>query len=59
LKKIGTYIGGEGIENLLVNMVLEKKTFKKTKNPKIPFYVSSFEKKVQFGIVQSMMIYEV
>jgi hypothetical protein len=39
LKKIGAQIGGEGIENLLVNMVLEKKPFKKTQIPK---YLSMF-----------------
>ncbi len=59
LKKNGTQIDGESIENLLVNMVLGKKNLKKDTNPKIPFYVSSFEQKFQFGIVQSMTIYEI
>jgi hypothetical protein len=59
LKKNGTQIGGEGIENLLVNMVLKKKTFKKTQISK---YLSMFlhlKKNFQFGIVQSMTIYKI
>jgi hypothetical protein len=32
-------IGGEGIENLLINMVLEKKNLEKKANPKRHLYV--------------------
>jgi hypothetical protein len=47
-------IGGKGIQNHLVNMVLEKKTFKRYKFEKTSFHASSLSglNKFQFGIVQ-------
>jgi hypothetical protein len=35
------WIDGEGIQNLLVNMELEKKTLKRHNSKKTPFHVSS------------------
>ncbi len=35
-------IGGEGFENLLVNMVLKNKTLKGHKSKKTPFHASLF-----------------
>jgi len=35
-------IGGKGIENLLINMVLGKKSLKKKANPKIHLYVTLY-----------------
>jgi hypothetical protein len=48
-------IGGKGIQNHLVSMVLEKKTLKRYKFEKTSFHTSligSGLKKFQFGIVQ-------
>jgi hypothetical protein len=41
-RKLWMQIGGEGFENLLVNMVLKNKTLKGHKSKKTPFHASLF-----------------
>jgi hypothetical protein len=49
------HVGGKGIENLLMNMMLKKTLLKKHKAKKIKFYAFLLENKLnifQFGIVE-------
>jgi predicted transcriptional regulator len=49
------HVGGKGIENLLMSMMLKKMLLKKHKAKKIFFYASLLENKLnifQFGIVE-------
>jgi hypothetical protein len=39
LKRIGMHIGGKGIQNLFMNIVLLKKLLKRHKYEKTPFHV--------------------
>jgi hypothetical protein len=59
LKKIEIYIVEEDIQNILLHVALDKKSFKKTQIQNTPLHTFSIEKglnKFHFGIVQSMMM---